>query len=115
MTSSKQFRCTVAPQAMGYANDRSTSAEGNGMTRDDALWIGAADLARTAMGTRIHGGGRNREVVREATYDPLAWWCLTQAIYDLAANPIAYVEGLNRLRAPQTHSPVPSGSSKRKG
>jgi hypothetical protein len=40
----------------------------------------AERLAAIAMGTTIVGGGRGRRVVKHAEQDPLAWWCLTEAL-----------------------------------
>lgn len=71
------------------------------MSRDEAIWIGAGHLARVAMGVREHGRGRAREIVYEADHDPLAWWCLTQAIHDLATHPVAFVEHLRTLTEPR--------------
>ena len=42
-------------------------------------WRRAGSLARATMGTRRFG----REIVFCADMDPLAWWCLTEAIMDI--------------------------------
>jgi len=42
-------------------------------------WQRAARLARLAMGKS--GGARGHPPAWHADLDPLAWWCLTDAIY----------------------------------
>ena len=58
------------------------------MTNHDetARWSKAGELARIAMGKVSQPDPldlRRSINVDVATLDPLAWWCLTEAIYDL--------------------------------
>lgn len=50
--------------------------------KQTAKWLRAAGLARDAMGKVKLGGGRTAIWVWKADEDPLAWWCLTEAIHD---------------------------------
>ncbi len=49
--------------------------------RGNQRWYKAAKLARLAMGKTQ--ARRGSPAQWEADLDPLAWWCLTEAIYDL--------------------------------
>lgn len=54
------------------------------MTSKDAmLYALAGDLARHAMGKTTRREGRRSETVWLADEDPLAWWCLVEAMVAL--------------------------------
>ena len=48
--------------------------------RERKHWLRAAQLAQIAMGKTKATRGHSPEW--EADLDPLAWWCLTEAIHD---------------------------------
>jgi hypothetical protein len=54
--------------------------------REMKLLHDASQIARLAMGTEVIPGvrGRPRKVIWKADEDPLAWWCLVEAIVGLA-------------------------------
>lgn len=56
------------------------------MTHTDSFDIQAEAerLAAIAMGTTIQGRGRGRRIIKQAEQDPLAWWCLTEALVAFA-------------------------------
>lgn len=49
--------------------------------RGNHRWYKAAKLARLAMGKTA--ARRGQPAQWQADLDPLAWWCLTEAIHDL--------------------------------
>ncbi len=55
-------------------------------------WQRAADLAAKAMGSYKVRNGRKMETHLTATDDPLAWWCLTEAIMGFRFRALAVKE-----------------------
>ena len=51
---------------------------------DETKWKRAGRLSRLAMGKTK--GTRNHPPEWKADLDPLAWWCLTEAIYDIRSS-----------------------------
>ena len=44
--------------------------------------VQASEIAYAAMGTDIVRHGLDRVITHRADADPLAWWCLTEWIYN---------------------------------
>lgn len=57
------------------------------MTKEIKRWKRAGHIAYLAMSTETPRVGRGKRINHRVDDDPLAWWCLTELIYDLGSKP----------------------------